>query len=110
MRLFDLNPTYLDITLTELLDYDIIAAELIAQSASRTFGLLIAKYKNMDGIPFYVFTKLFDSAVWPIISYGAAIWGSKPFMCINAVQNRAMRFFRRYRQIYSDGSGVGEMA
>ena len=25
--------------------------------------------------------------------YGAAIWGSKSFSCINAVHNRAMRFF-----------------
>ena len=58
--------------MTEFLDYD-ITAKIIAQSASRALGLLIAKYKNMGGMPFDVFTKLFDSLVWPIISYGAAI-------------------------------------
>ena len=30
---------------------------------------------------------MFDSLVWPIISYGAAIWVSKSFSYINAVQN-----------------------
>ena len=44
-------------------------------------------------MPFKVFTKLYDSLVWPVISYGAAIWGTKSYSCINAVQNRALRFF-----------------
>ena len=42
---------------------------------------------------FSVFTKLFDCLVQPIISYGAAVWGVRSFSCVNAVQNRAMRFF-----------------
>ena len=54
--------SYLSITLTEFLDYD-ITAKIIAQSASRALGLLIAKYKNIVGMPFDVFTKLFDSLV-----------------------------------------------
>ena len=38
-----------------------------------------------------------------MISYGAAIWGSKSFSCINAVQNRAMIFFLgvgKYTQLF----------
>ncbi|CAG2241599.1 unnamed protein product [Mytilus edulis] len=31
--------------------------------------------------------------VWSTISYGAAVWGDKSFSCINAVQNKAIRFF-----------------
>ena len=31
--------------------------------------------------------------VWDIISYGAAIWGTKEYSAINAVQHRACRFF-----------------
>ena len=61
--------SYLDITLTECLGLD-VTAKIIAQSASRALDLLIAKYKNMDGMPYDVFTKLFDSMLWPIISYG----------------------------------------
>ncbi len=84
--------TYLGITLTELLDYN-VTAKRIAQSAGRALGLLIAKYKSIGGMPFDVYTKLFDSLVWPVISYGASIWGTKSYSCINAVQNRAMRFY-----------------
>ena len=84
--------TYLGITLTEFLDYE-VTAKIVAQSASRALGLLIAKYKSIGGMPFDVFSKLYDNLVWPVISYGAAIWGTKFYSCISAVQNRAMIFF-----------------
>ena len=83
---------YLGLTLTEHLDYN-VTAKIVAQSASCALGFLIAKYKSIGGMPHDVFSKLFDSLVWSVISYGAAIWGYKSFSCINAVQNRAMRFF-----------------
>ena len=41
----------------------------------------------------YAFNTLYDNLVQPIISYASAIWGQKGFSCINAVQNRACRFF-----------------
>ena len=33
----------------------------VAQSASRALGLLIAKYKTLGGVPYNVYTKLYDS-------------------------------------------------
>ena len=68
-------------------------AKVVAKSASRALGLLIAKSKCLGGVPFHVFSKLYDSMVWPVIAYGAAIWGDKSYACINAVQYRAMLFF-----------------
>ena len=65
----------------------------VAQSAGRALGLLIAKYKSMGGMPYDVFTKLYNSCVWPVITYGAAIWDFRSFSCINAIHNRAMRFY-----------------
>ena len=44
-------------------------------------------------MPYDVYTKLYDAKVWPVISYGASVWGAKSLSCINVVQNRAMRFF-----------------
>ena len=41
----------------------------------------------------YVYSKLYDTMVWSVIDYGAAIWGTREYACINAVQNRAERFF-----------------
>ncbi len=51
---------YLGLTLDEYLDFN-VTARYVAQSASRALGLLIAKFKSIGGMPFHVFTKLYDS-------------------------------------------------
>ncbi len=83
---------YLGLLLTEHLDYN-ITAKMVAQAASRALGLVIAKDKAHGGMPFDCFTKLYDSVVQSVINYGAAVWGTKEFSCISAVQNRACRYF-----------------
>lgn len=83
---------YLGITLTEYLDYS-ITAKVVAQRAGRALGLLIAKFKSCGGLPYEVYTKLYYSLVIPVISYGASVWGTKSFPCINSIHYRAMRFF-----------------
>ena len=65
---------YLGLTLTEFLDYN-VTAKLVSQSAGRALGLLIAKFKSLGGMPFDVYSKLYDFLVWPVIAYGAALWG-----------------------------------
>ncbi len=44
-------------------------------------------------MPYNVYTKLYDALMQPVIDYGAGIWGTKDFSCINCVQHRACRFF-----------------
>ena len=83
---------YLGLLLTEFLDYNEMA-KAVAKSASRALSLLIVKSKAHGGFQHETFTKLFDTLVWSVISYGAAIWGTRNFACINAVQHRAIRFF-----------------
>lgn len=65
---------YLGLTLTEHLDYN-ITAKMVAQSAGRALGLLIAKYKSFGGLPYEVYTKLYNSCVVPVISYASSVWG-----------------------------------
>ena len=83
---------YLGLVLNGTLDYG-VTVKYVAQAATRALGLLISKFKLMGGMPYEVYTKLYDSMVWPIISYGAAIWGTKDYSAINAVQHRACRFY-----------------
>ena len=83
---------YLGLLLTEFLSYDSMA-KAVAKSASRSLGLLISKCKANGGFQFSVFTKLFDNLVMSVIEYGAAIWGTKEYSCINSVKNKAMRFY-----------------
>ncbi len=35
----------------------------------------------------------YDSLVQLILDYGASIWGTKEFSCVNALQNRASRYY-----------------
>ena len=83
---------YLGLILTEFLDFS-KAAAAVAKSANRALGLIIAKAKSFGGLPYNVFYKLYESIVCPVIMYGAPIWGTKSFSCIQAVQNRAARYF-----------------
>ena len=78
--------------MNEFLDF-LVTARVVADAAHRALGLLIAKVKFQGGMPHQVFTKLYNALVQSIIDYGVAIWGYKEFSSINAVQNRACRFF-----------------
>ena len=53
---------YLGLTLTELLEYN-VTATIVAQSAGRALGLLIAKYNTLGGMPFDDLKVVFDSLV-----------------------------------------------
>ena len=101
--------TYLGVVLSEHLDYNIMV-KCAAQSASRALGLLIAKCKTIGGVPYNVFTKLYGSAVWPVINYSAPIWGFCSYSCIDAVHNRAMRFFLGVGKYTPNDAVSGEMA
>lgn len=89
---FASNYTYLGLVRDEYLDFS-ATAKHVAKSASRALGLIIAKFKSAGGLPLGVYNKLYNSIVWPVVAYGAAIWGNKRFSCINAIENRAMRFY-----------------
>ena len=80
------------LTIHECLDWN-VTANVVAQSANRALGLLIAKSKALDGKPCDVsVTKLFDSMVWSVIAYGASVWETRPFLYRDVVQNRAQRY------------------
>lgn len=99
---------YLGLVMDEHLNYD-ITAKAVANAASRALGLVISKFKSAGGLPYSVYTKLYDTIVWPTINYGACIWGTKEYSCINAVQNRACRFFLGVGK-YAPNNGVnGDM-
>ena len=68
-------------------------ASKVAKSAHQALGLLISKFKLCGGMPFDCFTTLYESLVLPIISYGAAIWGTTDYSCINSVHNGACRYY-----------------
>ncbi len=99
---------YLGLLLTETLDYK-MTASMIAKSAARALGLLVTKSKANGGMPYGVFSHLYDSLVQPIIDYGAAVWGTQEFSCISAIQNRACRFFMGVGKYTPNAAVQGDM-
>ena len=99
---------YLGLVIHEHLDWN-VTAKVVAQSANRALGLLIAKSKFLGGMPYSVFSKLFDSVVWSVIAYGAAVWGSRKFSCIEAVQHKAQRYYLGTGKYTPSAAVAGDM-
>ncbi len=74
----------LGLILTDTQDYN-FTASMVAKAASHV--LLIAKSKAYGGLPYEIYSHLYNSLVHLIIDYGAAIWGTNQCLCINAVQH-----------------------
>ena len=72
-----------------------LMSKITAQSVSRALGLLISKDKAFSGMTFECFTKCYDATVYATcaIDYSAPLWGTQSISCINALQNRACRYF-----------------
>ena len=45
------------------------------------------------GMPFQCFHKCYESIVQSVIDYSSAVWSTRSFSWIDAVQNRACRYF-----------------
>ena len=99
---------YLGLTIQEHMDWNITAI-VVTQSANRALGLLIAKSKSLGGMPYDIYTKLFDSLVWPVIAYGAAVCGTRQFSCIDAVQLKAQRYFLGTGKYTPSAAVAGDM-
>lgn len=60
----------------------------LAKSASRAcaLGSFYGKFISAGGMSYSVNPKLYSTMVEPVLMYGAGIWGTKPFSCINSVK------------------------
>ncbi len=52
---------------------------------------------------------MYDALVLPILTYGAAIWGHRHYSCINAVFNRALRFYLGVGKYTPNAAVQGDM-
>ena len=93
-KILDIVPQYiyLGLLLTEDMCYEKMSKH-VCKVANRALGLVIAKSKVFGGFNFETFSKLYDSMVWSVINYGASVWGTRQFTCINSIQLRAARYF-----------------
>ena len=64
---------YLGLIISEHLDM-LVMVKMMAQSASRALGLLIAKDKALGGMPYQCFSKCYDAIVQSTLNYGAQLY------------------------------------
>ncbi len=83
---------YLGIIMNEHLSYEITATTL-AESAGRALGGVISKLKSFKNVGFQTFSKLYHSAVVPVMNYCAGVWGYRKHSSCSNIQNRALRYF-----------------
>ena len=65
----------------------------VSAAAGRALGKIISKFKEMKNVGYKTFTKLFETGVDSVISYGAEIWGTIQSKKLERVQHRACRYF-----------------
>ena len=80
------------------MDWNIIA-KVVALSANRALGLLIAKSKSLGGMPYDIYTKLFDSMIWPVI--WSFRMGNTQILVHGCSSYESSKVLFGYRQIYS---------
>ena len=86
------NYKYLGLNLDEHLHFE-YGTSVLAGSAGRALGGIIAKTKQLGDLGFAAYSKLFHTCVCPVMDYMAGIWGSNTNMKGQMVQNRAIRYF-----------------
>ena len=65
---------------------------ILCESSGRALGSLVAKHISI-GLPFSVYTKLYDSVVVPVMDYSCEVWGFKDYSKCQALQHRAQRTY-----------------
>jgi hypothetical protein len=99
---------YLGLVFTEFMDLAVMS-KAVALSATRALGLLIAKCKAHGGVPFSVFSQLYDALVQSILDYGASVWGVQSFSHIRTIQLRAGRYYLGVGRYTPNNAVIGEM-
>ena len=83
---------YLGTTFDEFLNFD-TSAEAQAEPAGRALGSLITKTIKNNGLPYSIYSMLFECAVCSISDYGAEVWGFDSRESTNKIHLRAARCF-----------------
>ncbi len=99
---------YLGIILNEFLDYD-VTAQVLFDAANRALGSVINKYKSINGLGYYTYTRLFQSGLCSILDYGSEISGYKSFNKIDAIQNKTIRIYLGVHRIAPTAAVSGDM-
>ena len=81
----------------------------LADSGGRALGAIISKFRTLKNVGLKTFESMYNAGVKPIIEYGSGIWGHLEASPINAVQNRAMRYYLGVHKLSPNIALSGDM-
>ena len=55
--------------------FTVLVYQTLSEAVGRALGSIISKFKQFKNVRYHTFTKLYDTGVNSILSYGARIWG-----------------------------------
>ena len=99
---------YLGVIFHEKMDFSFTAGAL-AKGVGRALCGIISKIHSLKEFGFKTFEKLYYACVVPILDYGYSVWGYKPYVQIDNVLNRAMRYFLGVHRFTPNLANTGEM-
>ncbi len=99
---------YLGVILDQYLTF-MKATDVLSNASGRALGSMINKYKSMKEMGYSTYSKLFYAMVTPVMDYGSAIWGGKSYDSLDAVFNRAQRFFTGVHRLCPIDGFTGDM-
>ncbi len=86
-----------------------MTAQFLADAANKALGSVINKYKSINGLGYYTYTRLFQSGVCPHLDYCSKVWGYTKFPQIDAIQNKAIRICLGVHKFVSIDAINGDM-
>ena len=97
---------YLGTTINEFLNFN-KTAEFQAEAAGRALGALITKTIKNGGLPYKIYSMLFECTVNSVSDYGSEAWG---FVSRDAVDKIHLRAARSFLGLPKHATSVGVMA
>ena len=98
---------YLGILMSCRLNWS-MATKLLAQQAKKSFFAYYKSIKRLGPLSYDIYFKIFDSAILPILTYGAEVWGFQKYEHLERIQYLACRVFLGVSPKAPNNSVLGE--
>jgi len=84
------------------------ATKTLALQTTKAMYALESAMKNVGGLPFSAYFKIFDSVIAPVLLYGSEIWGIQRYDVIENVHIKACKKFLGVSYNTSNNAALGE--
>ena len=102
------NYKYLGVIFTEHLSF-LTHCNTLAESSTRALGAIISKLRSVGNMGYQTFSKCVESCVYPVMEYGAEVWGGIKDAPTDLTQMKAIRAFLGVHKFAPNLAIIGDM-